>query len=268
MSTDLLLIDDSPADLRVLMDFLEARRLRVAVAFNGEEGCQRAERLQPGLILLDVRMPGLDGLSTCRRLKNHPATEDIPVIFLTVANDLQERLAGFAAGAVDYIGKPFFQEEVLARVGVHLRIDRGGDPSRFGAEVDFVNPDDDGALVSAAQAILRRMIAHPPTLDDLAHQLGTNRRRLGDAFQTRLAYPVFEWLREERLSEAYRQVCHTETPIAQIGACLGYASGANFTRAFHERFGFPPSDLRRDLKAARRTEAAADVPANASDSWS
>jgi DNA-binding response OmpR family regulator len=116
---DVLLIDDSVADLRLLMDMMKLRDLNVSVALDGERGYQQAVLLRPGLVLLDVRMPGLDGIATCRRLKSHAATRAIPVIFLTAANDLAERLEGFAAGAVDYIAKPFEVQEVLARVGVH-----------------------------------------------------------------------------------------------------------------------------------------------------
>lgn len=246
MSTDLLLIDDSPTDLRVLMDLLQARRLRFAVAFDGSQGFQQAQLLQPGLILLDVRMPGIDGLATCRMLKAHPATQTIPVIFLTVANDLQERLDGFAAGAVDYIGKPFHREEVLARVGVHLQPTNG---TPTGAEENAA-VGRDAALVRAAQALLVQTLDHPPRLDDLARHLGTNRRRLGEAFQSALGRSVFDWLREERLRQAHYLVCRTDTLLSQIGEHLGYASGANFTRAFRERFGFTPRDLRRDLRIA------------------
>lgn len=257
MPTDILLIDDSPTDLRLLMDMLEARRLRFSVAFDGDKGYRQAQLLRPALILLDVRMPGLDGLATCRLLKASPVTQLIPVIFLTAANDLAERLEGFAAGAVDYIGKPFHEEEVLARIGVQLRLAlraEDGDAAATG-EAAAVDASRDAVLVRAAQAVLRETIAHPPSLDALARRLGTNRRRIGEAFQECLAQPVFGWLREERLRQAHHMVCRTDTAMSEIGEHLGYSSPANFARAFSERFGFSPTELRREMRLKRHFPA-------------
>lgn len=255
MPTDLLLIDDSHTDLRLLVDMMTARHMRVSVAFDGEKGYQQAVLQQPSLILLDVRMPGMDGFATCRRLKANPATQTIPVIFLTVANDLEERLEGFALGAVDYIGKPFNEEEVLARVGVHLHLM----PKPLAKEADGDVSDDgsrDGVLVQAAQKILHRMIANPPSLEELAQMLGTNRRQINKSFQLCCSQPVFGWLREERLRQAHHLICRTDTPISLIGEHLGYSTPANFAKAFRERFGFPPSDLRRKMWIAQQKEDA------------
>ena len=79
---------------------------------------------RPDLILLDAMMPGLDGFETCRRLKGNPDTQNIPVLFMTALTDMAARLAGFAAGAVDYISKPFEPDEVLARLRAHLELQR------------------------------------------------------------------------------------------------------------------------------------------------
>jgi len=251
MQTDLLLIDDSLTDLRLLMDMATAQHLHVSVAFDGAKGLQQAVLQQPRLILLDVRMPGMDGFAVCRRLKADPATRLIPVIFLTVADDLEERLQGFALDAVDYIGKPFHEEEVLARVGVHLRpAPRTGAPRP--AEPLPESRDRDAVLVEAAQAVLTERIAAPPSLEDLAHLVGSNRRQLNEAFQSRCGQSAFAWLREERLRRAHHLICRTETPISSIGEHLGWSSAANFARAVHERFGFSPRDLRRGIVAAQR----------------
>jgi DNA-binding response OmpR family regulator len=256
MSTDLLLIDDSVTDLRLLMDMATARRLRVSVAFDGVKGLRQALLQQPRLILLDVRMPGMDGFAVCRRLKADPATRAIPVIFLTVADDLEERLQGFALGAVDYIGKPFHEEEVLARVAVHLKPAASGEASDDAApDPEAEAADRDAVLVQAAQAVLAERLADPPSLEDLAHLVGSNRRRVNEAFQARCGQSVFAWLREERLRRAHHLICHTETPISAIGEHLGFSTAANFARAVHDRFGFSPRDLRRRLSTVRDREA-------------
>ena len=117
-----LIIDDTPANLGVLVDYLEQHDLRVVVAQDGEEGLMRALFLRPDLILLDVMMPVMDGLATCRRLKDDPHTRDIPVIFMTALNETRSKMDGFQAGAVDYITKPFQVEEVLVRLTTHLNL--------------------------------------------------------------------------------------------------------------------------------------------------
>jgi diguanylate cyclase (GGDEF)-like protein len=117
-----LIIDDTPANVGILVEYLEGRRVRVAVAQEGEEGLARAEFVQPDLILLDVMMPGMDGFETCRRLKAAAATRDIPVIFMTSLSETHDKLSGFAAGGVDYITKPFQLDEVWARVTTHLAL--------------------------------------------------------------------------------------------------------------------------------------------------
>src|ERR1700693_2249330 len=118
----ILIVDDVPANLAVAVDYLEANQFHVVVAQDGEEGIERAQLVHPDLILLDVMMPGIDGFETCRRLKLDAGTRDIPVIFMTALADTSDKIAGFAAGAVDYISKPIQVEELLARIKTHLAL--------------------------------------------------------------------------------------------------------------------------------------------------
>ncbi|MBJ6725013.1 ATP-binding response regulator [Geomesophilobacter sediminis] len=117
-----LVIDDDPNNLAIITNLLEELHFTVLAAEDGESGLARAEYARPDLILLDIMMPGIDGFETCRRLKAQPATQDIPVICMTALAETEHKVRGFTAGAVDYITKPFQREEVLARVGVHLRL--------------------------------------------------------------------------------------------------------------------------------------------------
>jgi two-component system NtrC family sensor kinase len=118
----ILIVDDTPANIGLLVDYLEDHNFRVVVAQDGEEGIKRAKFAQPDLILLDVMMPGMDGFETCRRMMADAKTADIPVIFMTALTDSVEKVTGFDAGAVDYVTKPFQIEEVLARVNTHLAL--------------------------------------------------------------------------------------------------------------------------------------------------
>ncbi|NDJ23970.1 PAS domain S-box protein [Nostoc sp. B(2019)] len=118
----ILIVDDNPNNLKVLFDFLEDSNFKVIVAENGESAVEMAEYAFPDIILLDVLMPGIDGFETCQRLKANPATQDIPVIFMTALIDKVDKVKGLNLGAVDYIAKPLEYDEVLARVNIHLRL--------------------------------------------------------------------------------------------------------------------------------------------------
>ena len=117
-----LIVDDNPANLRVLVELLSRQDLEVSIAEEGERALEQADFVRPDLILLDVMMPEMDGFTTCRLLKERPATRDIPIIFMTALTDTADKVKGFALGAVDYITKPFQSEEVLARVTTHLAL--------------------------------------------------------------------------------------------------------------------------------------------------
>jgi diguanylate cyclase (GGDEF)-like protein len=120
----ILVIDDNITNLKVASAHLQAANYEVLTARDGLSGIERIKFAQPDLILLDVQMPGIDGFETCRRLKTDPATAAIPVIFTTVLTNIEDKVRGFAAGAVDYVPKPFQVEELLARVNTHLTIYR------------------------------------------------------------------------------------------------------------------------------------------------
>lgn len=118
----ILVVDDTPANLALLLKLLRGEGYRVFVVESGERALAQVAFINPDLILLDVQMPGLNGFETCAQLKRNVTTAVIPVIFLTVEGDLQQKVRGFEVGGVDYILKPFSDAEVLARVHTHLTL--------------------------------------------------------------------------------------------------------------------------------------------------
>ena len=116
-----LVIDDSEPIHKLIQARLRPEGLNVTSEMDGESGIERATRETPDLILLDVDMPDLDGFEVCRRLKEHPSTRDIPIIFLTGTNNTDSKVRGLDLGAVDYVTKPFDQVELRARVRAALR---------------------------------------------------------------------------------------------------------------------------------------------------
>lgn len=124
MAGNILIVDDSPPALKLLKDILAAEGYKTRPFNNGELALRSLGTEPPELILLDVRMPGLDGIEVCRRIKEDERFGDIPIIFISGATDTEDKLKAFAAGGVDYITKPFQKEEVIARVQTHVALHR------------------------------------------------------------------------------------------------------------------------------------------------
>ncbi|WP_439859271.1 response regulator [Pseudomonas sp. MBLB4136] len=140
-----LIVDDLPDNLALLSDALEQAGHMVLVALDGATALQRMQRLKPDIVLLDARMPGIDGFETCRRIKARAEFEDVPVLFMTALTESEHVLEGFAAGGVDYVTKPIHPEQVLARVASHLRTARTLRQARQAAQ-----PAPDGEAARAA----------------------------------------------------------------------------------------------------------------------
>lgn len=122
--TLVLIVDDSPTNVRVLSDVLDTAGFQISIAKSGEDALEQLNTIEPDLILLDVILPGIDGFETCDRIKSNPKTEEIPIIFMTSVANAEDKVKGLHLGAIDYITKPFQQVEVLARVKTHLKLRR------------------------------------------------------------------------------------------------------------------------------------------------
>jgi signal transduction histidine kinase len=118
----ILIVDDTPANLEVICTTLADAGLECAIADSGDRALQQLERFLPDLILLDVMMPGIDGFETCRRIKSSDRTRHLPIIFMTALTDVDSKVKALEMGAVDYVSKPFHEQEVLARVKTHLQL--------------------------------------------------------------------------------------------------------------------------------------------------
>ena len=124
MTESILIVDDSPAALKLLSDILLAEGYRVRPFSSGELALRSLASEAPDLVLLDVRMPALDGIEVCRRIKADRRFRNIPILFISAGAETEDKLRAFAAGGVDYITKPFQREEVVARVRTHVALYR------------------------------------------------------------------------------------------------------------------------------------------------
>jgi diguanylate cyclase (GGDEF)-like protein/PAS domain S-box-containing protein len=166
---EVLIVEDTPASLKLLSDLLTEAGYYVRQAPNGELALWTATSRPPELILLDVRMPGIDGFEVCRRLKASPELSQVPVIFLSAQHDTDDKVRGFALGAVDFIAKPFQTEEILARTDAHVRLGRAQ------------------KALAAERALLEERVAERTA--ELAKEV--EQRRANEEF-LRLASQVFE----------------------------------------------------------------------------
>ncbi|WP_022852111.1 response regulator [Limisalsivibrio acetivorans] len=122
-----LIVDDISKNIQLLSTILSRKNYQIAFANSGEKALEFLEKRTPELILLDIMMPGMDGLEVCRRIKEDQYTKEIPVIFLTGKTQPEDIKKGFQAGAVDYVVKPFNSEELVARVRTHIEFKRAQD---------------------------------------------------------------------------------------------------------------------------------------------
>ncbi len=236
----LLLIDDAPEQLRQLSELL-ARQYRLLHATDGVSGFHRAQAQRPDLILLDLLMPGLDGHAVCRLLKADTATREIPVIFLSAHANAQQRLEGLRLGAVDYIGKPFLADEVLARVHVHLR-------HAVAPGLNTTAGDPELAFVHAATRLISEQLATLPSVGQMAERLGLTERRLSTLFRKHLGLTVSGFVSEERIRVGCQLLATTPMSVQDIALDVGFANTANFSTAFRERLGLTPQAWRQQQR--------------------
>lgn len=118
----ILIVDDKPENLTVLRQILTEHGYRVRPAISGEIALKTVQADLPDLILLDIVMPNMDGYEVCRKLKADEQTRQVPIIFISALDELEDKVKAFSEGGVDYITKPFQIEEVLARVNTHINL--------------------------------------------------------------------------------------------------------------------------------------------------
>jgi DNA-binding response OmpR family regulator len=124
LTGSILLVDDNPTNIDVLYTFLADVGFEVLVAEDGVSALERVGYARPDLILLDIMIPHMDGFEVCRKLKENPETRDVPVLFITAMGSVEDKVRGFSMGGVDYITKPFQNQEILARIRNHMELQR------------------------------------------------------------------------------------------------------------------------------------------------
>ena len=254
----ILIIDDDLDQLRLLIIALRNTPYRVSVALNGDQGYARATALLPDLIFLDVRMPGRSGITVARLLKTNPATEDIPILFLSALADNADRLEGLKAGGVDYINKPFDVDEILDRARIHLSLSRKNAKALpKDSDIDHQRTDPPPATPAPANSALKQVAVEfifkhigesSLKIADVSHNLGVSTRRLNAVFEDHDGISVFEFIRQERMRRAALMLGQTTLAVADISVEVGYANPANFSTEFKKFWKKSPKQLRSEFQ--------------------
>lgn len=254
-NASILVVDDEPVCLRLTAEVLRKHGLDVVCANNGTEGLSIATRLRPDVILLDICMPDLDGFEVCRHLKASPATCEVPVIFLTTMDQIDDKARGFEVGGVDYITKPFDPRELLLRVTNHQRLARRiaqlqDQYNTRGLEVGppaLLAPPRPLAILLKARDLLIADLIAPPDIASLARDCGTNRTSLQRLFREHLGLSITGYLREQRLQRARQLLEQVHHSVESVADAVGYHNGRDLARAFKRRFGVTPRSVHHTI---------------------
>lgn len=243
----ILIIDDQMDSVALLLRYFKGQPLDILIALSGEDGLRKAVDGRPDAILLDVAMPRLDGYAVCRRLKADRRTAEIPVIFLSANTTVAHKLEGFAAGGADYISKPFWAEEVMARLFVHLQIKQRFERRQaFAAGETLDDPATrDSNIVAAVIAQVQQHEAEWPGLDELARRVGVHEKKLTELFRQQFGLTVYEYVVELRLENARRHLAASGLQIQLIASHAGYSNASDFSRAFRRHYGIAPRQYRQ-----------------------
>lgn len=247
----ILLVDDSIEELRFLVATLRRVGYKIVICKSGKDAITRIPVLQPDIILLDVCMPGMGGFALVRLLQQDPLLKSIPVIFLSAASASVNKLEGLKLGAVDYITKPANEEEVLLRIGIHLKSRTSSDTlSNFSHLENEMLPKADSTLsfeeqvINAISQLLEADYSKDIGCDAICKAVGLGRHRINDIYRERFGVTMMTWWREKKLQKAKEMLEKTQVSIQSISDDLGFSAASNFSNTFSERFGVSPREFR------------------------
>ncbi|MBA2287447.1 MAG: response regulator transcription factor [Ktedonobacteraceae bacterium] len=202
-----LVIDDEKTIIEFIELGLRYEGFQVESARDGQEGLTAAQRVNPDIIILDLMMPGIDGLEVCRRLRSNPVTQDAPILMLTAKDDVRDRITGLETGADDYLTKPFSFEELVARIRAILRRQRrvGGPAQDGGSPESHILQFGDLQINLATREVTRagRMIELTATEYNLLHLFMSHPRQVLDRQTILNRVWGYDFLGETNIIEVY-----------------------------------------------------------------
>lgn len=249
-----LIVDDN-ADMRAYLRTLLLDRYYVVEATDGQSGLKLAVESVPDIVVSDVMMPVMDGLTFCSRLKAGEATSHIPVILLTARSSEQQHIEGLQTGADAYMTKPFSAELLLANIAslLHNRqklrqlFASSKEEDRMAANEQMTTPDR-SFLDTFMSALDKHMSNTHLKVEDIGDEVGLSRVQIYRKVKALTGKSPVEILREVRLKKAYSLLVHTGKTVAEIANEVGFATPGYFSSCFKKQYDKYPTDLREEWK--------------------
>lgn len=251
-----LIVDDND-DMRRYLRTLLLNRYYVLEASDGQSGWKLARESVPDLIISDVMMPVMDGLTFCGKIKTEPLTSHIPVILLTARSTEQQQAEGLSQGADAYLTKPFSADVLLAHIA-SLLANRQKLKKVFSAEKqqtienqeqeEKLSTPDKMFMDTLRQAILRNMSNTKLKMDDLGADMGISRVQLYRKVKAMTGMSPVELLKEMRLKRAMKLLKATDKTVAEVAYEVGFGTPGYFSSCFKKQYGKYPTDIKEDAK--------------------
>lgn len=243
----ILLVVDDNSEIRAYISSIFESTYKIHTATNGEEGINAAQELIPDIVISDVMMPGIDGFTVTKNLKENEITSHIPVLLLTAKTADSDKLAGVHSGADAYLTKPFNAQLLKATIA-NLIENRRKLQSRFAQEV-VIRPKDI-AISSADEQFLERLqkvmddhITDPQfSAEPFSEAMGVSRMQLHRKLKAITGQSTTEFLRSQRLKLAATLLKSNKSSIAEIGYTVGFNDPSYFTKCFKQEFGCSPTE--------------------------
>ncbi|WP_460554925.1 response regulator transcription factor [Comamonas piscis] len=256
----MLIVDRDVQQLRLLVSALRSNAYTVSVIENESQVYTRIFLQLPDLVLMDVHLPERHGIKTAKQLKDNSMTRCIPIIFISALAEKIDRLLGLQSGAVDYILKPYYVDEVLERVRIHIALSRRPPTSAPKMPYQHAALESIPKMLSANTGISRvatefiRMHISDSALkgSDVAASLGLSIHRLNMVFDAMAGMTVFEFIRQERMGMAAELLKTGSLGVADIAAEVGYANSGNFSTEFKKFWKKSPKQYRVAFQGTAR----------------
>lgn len=244
----ILLVEDN-ADLRLFISQTLTDHYTIETADDGQAGLERAQDLIPDLIISDVMMPRMDGITLCKRLKSDEKTSHIPVILLTAKNAEEDKLEALESQADDYLIKPFNTRELLARIknliGLRKQLKGKLSDSIILKPRDIEVPSVEKAFLEKLMDIIETNVGNENFgVEELSRAMAMSRSQLHRKLVAITDRTPSQFVRSYRLQRAHQLLLQNAGSVADIAFEVGFSSAAYFTKCFTEEFGFSPKEVR------------------------
>lgn len=239
------IIEDNQGIRSNLVQLFELYDYKTVSTDNGEDGLNLIRKFKPNLILTDIMMPILDGISMVEKLRKEHDLKHIPIIFLTAKSDVEDRIKGLEVGAVDYISKPFVTKELIHKVKNLIELGQTQITNALTKPENQHFESSDHKFLNSLKSIIDANISSPK-LDVYVLALGLNysTSAIHKKIKKIADKSTNQFIREYRLERAQQMIASNHASISEIAFSLGFSSVSYFSKSYKAFFGYNPTHLR------------------------